>query len=90
MKEENNLLNQTNKDKRITIHKGRKPKLIDIENNLFEFIVFNRKLNNPITTWCLANEIFKFYPNLKNENYLNITKWIYRFLEFLFQYIIVA
>ena len=38
MKEEDNLLNQTNKDKRITLHKGRKPKLIDIENNLVEFI----------------------------------------------------
>ena len=34
MKEENDLLNQANKDKRITIHKGLKPKLIDIENNL--------------------------------------------------------
>ena len=81
MKEEDNLLNQPNKDKRITSHKGSKPKLIDIENNLVEFIEFNRKLNNPNTTWCLANEIFKYYPNLKNENYLNITKWIYRFLD---------
>ena len=81
MNQKDNLLNQTNKDKRISIYKGCKPKLIDIENNLVEFIEFNRKLNNPITTWCLAYEIFKYYPNLINENYLNITKWIYRFLD---------
>ena len=81
MNQEEDLKSQKNKAIRITIHKGPTPKFNDIENNLIEFIEFNRKLNNPVTTWCIANELFKYYPNLKNDNYLNITKWIYRFLE---------
>ena len=74
MKEENDLINKTNNDKRITIHKGLIQKLIVIENNLVLFIKFNHKLYNPITTWCLLNEIFKYYTNLINGNYLNKTK----------------
>ena len=81
MNQEEDLNSQKNKATRITIHKGPTPKFNDIEKNLIEFIEFNRKLNNPVTTWCIANELFKYYPNLKNDNYLNITKWIYRFLE---------
>ena len=75
MKQDNELSNQKNKGHKMTIHQGPKPKYGDIENNLNEF---NRKLNNPITTWCIANEIFKYYQNLKKENDRHITNWIYR------------
>ena len=76
-KREEDLKAQKNKANKITIHKGPTPKYLDIENNLTEFIEFNRKLNDPVTTWYIANGLFKHYPNLKNDNYLNITKWIY-------------
>ena len=71
MKIEEDFISQKNKDNKITIHKGPTPKYNDIENNLIDFIEFNRKLNNPVTTWCIVNELFKYYPNLKNDNYLN-------------------
>ena len=78
MKDE--LRNQKNKEYKITIHKGAKPKYADIENNLIEFIELNRTLNNPITTCCISNEMFKYYPNLKTYNYRHITEWIYKTL----------
>ena len=53
---EDELKTKKNKDKKNTLYKGPRPKIYDKENNLFEFIEFNRKLNNPITTWCIANE----------------------------------
>ena len=53
------IKNQKNRNKKITVHKGPKPKIYDIENNLLEFFEFNQKLNNPIKAWGIANEIFK-------------------------------
>lgn len=47
-KREENLKAQKNKENKITIHKGLTTKYYDIENNLIEFIEFNRKLNNPV------------------------------------------
>lgn len=61
MKIEEDLKSQKNKDIKIIIHKGPTLKYNDIENNLIEFIEFNRKLNNPVTTWCIANKLFKYY-----------------------------
>ena len=59
-KREEDLKAQKNKANKITIHKRTTPKYHDIENNLIEFIKFNRKLNNPVTTWCIVNELFKY------------------------------
>lgn len=72
MKMEDKLGNQKNKEYQITIHKGPKLKYADIKYKLFEFIEFKRKLNNSITAWGIANEIFKYYPNLLNENFIKL------------------
>lgn len=51
-----------NKSKHVTLHQGPKPKYPVIEEHLINFIEFNRKLLNPITTWSLITEMIKYIP----------------------------
>lgn len=69
-----------NKSKRVTLHQGSKPKYTVIEEHLINFIEFNRKLLNPITSWSLVTEMIKYIPALK-KNYKTLLEWIYRFLS---------
>lgn len=39
--------------KKTTVHKGGKPVNTKIEDKLISYIEFNRKLNNPITTYSI-------------------------------------
>lgn len=80
-KEEYKLREITDKNKRITIHPGRKNIYPDIDEKLINFIEFNRKLLNPITTFSIASEMFRLFPQLKNKKYKSILNWIYRFLN---------
>jgi len=56
-----------NKSKRVTLHQGSRPKYPVIEEHLINFIEFNRKLLNPITSWSLVTEIIKYIPALKKK-----------------------
>lgn len=62
------------------MHKHRAPKYINTEQLLVNFIEFNRKPLNLITKWCIAIEIFRLIPHLKEVRYKTILQWIYRFL----------
>ena len=70
-----------NKSKRVTLHQGPKPKYLVIEEYLINFIEFNRKLINPMTSWSLVTEMIKYIPALKEKNYKTLLEWIYRFLS---------
>ena len=49
----------SNKNTKITLHKGCIPKYNNIEQLFVNFIEFNREVLNPITTWCIAIEMFR-------------------------------
>ena len=69
-----------NKNSKITFYKGHFHKYNNIEQLIVNFIEFNRKALNPITTWFIAIEMFRLVPQLKKVKYKTIFQWIYRFL----------
>ena len=70
-----------NKSKRVTFHQGPKPKYPVIEEHLINFIEFNRKLLNPITSLSLVTKMIKYILALKERNYKTLLEWIYKFLS---------
>ena len=62
------------------MHKGGKPINNKIEDQLISFIEFNRKLNNPITTYSIFIKLLELWPERKSipkeTNYV----YIYRVL----------
>ena len=57
--QENKLMKSSNKNIKITLHKGRKPIYPEIEQNLINFIEFNHKLLNPVTSYSIHNKSIK-------------------------------
>ena len=41
----------------------------------------NRKVLNPITSWCIDIEMFRLIPELKRKKYTTILKWIFLSLK---------
>ena len=52
----NEYNNVDNPEKKIILHKGKNPLFPDIENKLYDFFGFNRKLGNCITTASLVHQ----------------------------------
>ena len=71
MQRESEYKDAPNKIIKITLHKGRTPKYNNIEQLFVNFIEFNRKALNPITTWCIAIEMFRLIPHLDIKQYFN-------------------
>lgn len=55
------------KDAKITLLKGSKPNYNNLEQLLDYFIEFNRKALYPIITWCIAAEMIRLIPKLKEK-----------------------
>ena len=52
--------------KKITLHNGTINKLnVKLENEIYNWIIFNRSLGNAITTWALGIEFIKREPEKK-------------------------
>ena len=81
-KNEEKFLNlPDNKLKKRTLHKGTSIINLDLERKLINFIEYNRKLFNPITTWCLLLKVFEYAPERKNKSIKTNQQLIYRFLK---------
>ena len=70
-----------NREKRITLHKGNSILIPDIENKLYAFFEFNRKLGNCITTGSLAHQFLVLCSERKNDKLDTINHIIYRFMK---------
>ena len=51
------------------------------EKKVLHYIMYKRKLNNPVTKWTIICNICEFIPELKNKSILTLHKWCYRFME---------
>ena len=81
MKKENQFLNVSLENlKKKTLHKGTELKYPQLELALINFIEFNRKLFNPISTWSLILKMFEIIPQRKSLPINTNQKYIYRFL----------
>ena len=66
MKNKEKYLNALeNKMNKKTFHEGKKIKNPELECKLIDFIEFNRKLYNSITTWSLLLKMFEISPERK-------------------------
>ena len=62
------------------MNKGPKVKYQEIYNKFINFIEFNRKLFNPVTTWPLLLKMYEIEPSRKNMNIKTNMNLIYKFL----------
>jgi len=62
------------------LHKGPKVKYQEIYNKFIDFLEFNRKLFNPVTTWSLLLKLYEIEPSRKNMNIKSNMNLIYKFL----------
>ena len=81
VKNKNKFLSlDSDKLKKTTMHKGGKPINNKIEDQLISFIEFNRKLNNPITTYSIFIKLLELWPERKNISKETNYVYIYRVL----------
>ena len=81
-KDENQFKDIPNPNKTITIHKGPPNKInVEIENEIYKWICFNRDLGNPITTSSKSIEFLKRDPSKQGLKPKNLYYYIYRFME---------
>ena len=71
---------ESSKLQNTTLHKGSKVKYQEIYNKFIDFIEFNRKLFNPVTTWSLLLKLYEIEPSRKNMNIKSNMNLIYKFL----------
>ena len=71
---------ESSKLQNTTLHKGPKVKYQEIYNKFIDFIEFNRKLFNPVTTWSLLLKMYEIEPSRKNMNIKSNMNLIYKFL----------
>jgi hypothetical protein len=69
-----------------TLHEGNKIKNPELECKLIEFIEFNRKLYNAISTWSLLLKMFEICPKRKNLSIKSNQKFINGFLKINFYF----
>ena len=81
-KNENQFKDIPNANKKITIHKGPPNKInVELKNEIYKWICFNRDLGNPITTWSIGIEFVKRDPSKKDLKPKSLYNYIYRFME---------
>ena len=79
---EDKLKQIENPYKKITLHNGTINKLnVKLENEIYNWIIFNRSLGNAITTWALGIEFIKRDPEKKNLKPKALYQYIYRFMK---------
>ena len=66
--------------KKKTLHTGPKVQYQEVYNKFIDFIEFNRKLFNPVTTWSLLLKKYEIVPNIKEKNIKSDMNLIYKFL----------
>ena len=82
IRSENNFINvPTSHLNKKTIHKGPKILYPELEIKIIQFIEFNRKLFNPISTWALLLKLFEIEPERKNKSIKSNQLLIYRILK---------
>lgn len=81
VEKENDYKKIPNKNKIISLHLGPKRAYPEIYEALINFIEFNRKLFNPVTSWSIVNEIYKIQSSFKKKKNKTKLQWEYRFLQ---------
>ena len=82
IKNESNFLNVSSSNlQEKTLHKGGKLILPEVELKLIQFIKFNRKMFNPISTWSLLLRLFEFAPERKKCPIATNQGFLYRLLK---------
>ena len=81
MEKENQFLNVSSENlNKKTLHKGTELKYPQLELALINFIEFNSKLFNPISTWSLILKMLEIIPQRRSLPINTNQKYIYRFL----------
>lgn len=78
---ENELKQCSNKTTRKTLHKGKTPESYAIENQLIEFIIRNRKMDNPVTSWELIHHLLQLEPSFQQKTMHALQMWSYKFMK---------
>ena len=75
------LLAISNKSHKSTLHPGRKPETVDIENEIVEWILMNRSLGVSISSWEVIIKACSLKPELNQKSIGILKKWWYKFLK---------
>ena len=82
MKKEKEFSNvSTDKLNKTTLHFGRQILYPEEEKEIIQYIEFNKKLSNPISTWALLLKLYKIVPERKNIPIKINQIFIYRLLK---------
>ena len=82
MKKESSFLNlPSNKLNKKTLNTGKSILYPEVEINLINFIEFNRKCLNPISTWSLLLKLYALVPERKELSIKTNQMFIYRLLR---------
>jgi len=82
-KNENMYISISNPKKKITLHNGNPNWAVDkeLEDQLYNWIAFNRSLGNPVSTWSIGIELIRRNPQKAVIKPKSLLSWIYRFLD---------
>ena len=77
------LINQDNKNKKFGLAKnaGHKSVSYSFEENILNWILYNRKLGVAITAKAIIAYTTKIIPEFKEKNLISLNNWFYRFMK---------
>ena len=74
------LITQTNKSTKMIMHSGKKPETEEIDDEIIEWILMNRKLGIAVTSWEVIVKACSMKEELKKSSLSALQKWCYRLL----------
>lgn len=80
IKTENNVREDT-KDKKRSAHEGPKLKFEEYEEEIYNLIIFNRKLKLPLTIYAIDKKFRESNSEFEADKINTRISWIYRFMR---------
>ena len=81
MKEKEELMKVTNKLNIIALHQAKIALTIKHENEIFDFILYNRALGNIVTSSQIIYKLWSINDKYMEKSWSSLQKWCYRFIH---------
>ena len=73
------LITQTNKSTKMIMHSGKKPETEEIDDEIIEWILMNRKLGIAVTSWEVIVKAWSMKEELKKSRLSALQKYVIGF-----------
>ena len=79
--EKEELMKVTNKMSTTTLHQGKSSKTISYENEILDYVYYNKALGNAVTSNEIIFKLWSIYKKYREKSWSSLQKWWYRLMK---------